>query len=120
MRMKNIPALILFLLLAALVRGQAAVPVSRPQRPIPAVEHVLIISIDGLRPDLALLADMPNLRGLLKQGDDGGVSFANRYSSHFFVQQEIINEHSHAKPHYDDPALSHSGLVSLRLQFHRR
>ncbi len=66
--MKKPFALILFFVVASLVRGQAAVPVSRPQRPIPAVEHVLIISIDGLRPDLALLADMPNLRGLLKQG----------------------------------------------------
>ena len=30
--------------------------------------RVLIISIDGLRPDLALLADMPNFRSLMKNG----------------------------------------------------
>lgn len=30
--------------------------------------RVLIISIDGLRPDLALLADMPNFRSLMKKG----------------------------------------------------
>lgn len=66
--MKKSIALFLFFIVASLVRGQVAVPVSRPQRPIPAVEHVLIISIDGLRPDCALLVDMPNLRSLLKQG----------------------------------------------------
>jgi len=48
--------------------AQSAIPVSKPQRPLPAVEHVVIVSIDGLRPDRALLADMPVLRGLLKQG----------------------------------------------------
>jgi len=66
--MKIFSALLSFLLVAALCRGQTAIAVSKPQRPIPAVEHVLIISIDGLRPDRALLADMPNLRRLLKQG----------------------------------------------------
>ena len=65
--MKNAPALILFVVMATLCRGQVS-PVSKPQRPIPAVEHVVIVSIDGLRPDRALLADMPNLRRLLKQG----------------------------------------------------
>jgi arylsulfatase A-like enzyme len=42
--------------------------VAKPQRPLPAVEHVVIISVDGLRPDRALLADMPTLRGLLRDG----------------------------------------------------
>lgn len=31
-------------------------------------KRVLIISVDGLRPDLMLLADAPNLRGLMKRG----------------------------------------------------
>jgi len=34
----------------------------------PVDRRVLIISIDGLRPDLALYADMPNLRSLMKTG----------------------------------------------------
>lgn len=38
------------------------------EKPISAVEHVVIISIDGLRPDLALRADMPHLRSLLARG----------------------------------------------------
>ncbi len=49
-------------------RAQLGVPVSKPTRPIPAIEHVLIVSVDGLRPDRALLAEMPVLRGLLKTG----------------------------------------------------
>jgi len=66
--MKNFCALFLVLLLALASRGQSAIAVARPQQPIPAVEHIVIVSIDGLRPDRALLADMPNLRSLLKQG----------------------------------------------------
>jgi predicted AlkP superfamily pyrophosphatase or phosphodiesterase len=66
--MKTARALGLFFIFATLVRAQSAIPVAKPQRPVPAVEHVVIISIDGLRPDRALLADMPNLRSLLKQG----------------------------------------------------
>ena len=48
--------------------SQAGIPVSPPHRPIPAIERVCVISIDGLRPDRALIADMPNLRALLKTG----------------------------------------------------
>jgi len=66
--MKTVTALFVFFALAAMGRAQSANPVARPLRPIPAVEHVVIVSIDGLRPDRALLADMPTLRSLLKQG----------------------------------------------------
>lgn len=38
------------------------------ERPSPAVKHVLVVSIDGLRPDVALRADMPTLRTLVKRG----------------------------------------------------
>lgn len=41
---------------------------SRPIRPIPAIERVLIISIDGLRPDRLLLADAPVLHGMIRRG----------------------------------------------------
>ncbi len=37
-------------------------------RPIPAIEHVVIISIDGLRPDLALRANTPHLHQLVNDG----------------------------------------------------
>jgi predicted AlkP superfamily pyrophosphatase or phosphodiesterase len=42
--------------------------VQKPTRPNPAVEHMIIISVDGLRPDRALLANMPNLRSLVREG----------------------------------------------------
>jgi len=45
-----------------------AVPSARTSRPIPAIEHVLIVIVDGLRPDLALVADMPALRSLMQGG----------------------------------------------------
>jgi predicted AlkP superfamily pyrophosphatase or phosphodiesterase len=41
--------------------------IPRSNEPTPD-RRVMIISIDGLRPDLALLADMPNLRSLMKTG----------------------------------------------------
>src|SRR5258708_5086748 len=37
-------------------------------RPVPEVKKVLIISIDGGRPDLLLRADTPNLRALRRSG----------------------------------------------------
>jgi len=40
----------------------------KPTRPISEVQHVVLISIDGLRPDLALRANMPALRGMLHDG----------------------------------------------------
>lgn len=40
----------------------------RPVRPIPAIERVVIISIDGLRPDRLLLADTPVLHAMVKEG----------------------------------------------------
>jgi predicted AlkP superfamily pyrophosphatase or phosphodiesterase len=41
---------------------------SAAKKPVAAVDRVLIISIDGLRPDLALLAQMPSLRKLCSGG----------------------------------------------------
>ena len=53
---------------AHLASAQAPAPVAKPARPIPAIEHVLVIGIDGLRPDRMLLADSPVLHGLMKTG----------------------------------------------------
>ena len=38
------------------------------EKPVPAVKHVVIVSIDGLRPDVALRANMPAMRSLLARG----------------------------------------------------
>jgi len=57
-----------FLMLVVTVQAQFGVAVAKPVRPIPAVEHVMIVSIDGLRPDRALLANMPTLRAMVRGG----------------------------------------------------
>jgi predicted AlkP superfamily pyrophosphatase or phosphodiesterase len=41
---------------------------AQPARPIPGIQKVLIVSIDGLRPDLALRADTPTIHQLIKDG----------------------------------------------------
>lgn len=68
MRLWVISFLAAGLMSSATALAQTGVPVGPPQRPIPAIERVCVISIDGLRPDRALLADMPNLRSLIKTG----------------------------------------------------
>jgi arylsulfatase A-like enzyme len=39
-----------------------------PVKPVPAVEHVIIISADGLRPDVLLRARTPNVRRMIEAG----------------------------------------------------
>ena len=48
--------------------AQVTAPTPPPRRPIPAVEHVLIIIVDGLRPDVLLLAEAPTLHALARGG----------------------------------------------------
>lgn len=48
--------------------GATPLLAERPERPLPAIERVLIITIDGLRPDRLLLADAPVIRGLMANG----------------------------------------------------
>lgn len=48
--------------------AQPSSPAATPARPLPAVQHVVIISVDGLRPDCLLLADAPVLHGLMRNG----------------------------------------------------
>jgi predicted AlkP superfamily pyrophosphatase or phosphodiesterase len=43
----------------------AAKPATRPQ---PQIERVMVVSIDGLRPDVMLLSDAPTLRSLITHG----------------------------------------------------
>ena len=52
----------------AIVIGVFASPWFAGSAPDPRMKNMLIVSIDGLRPDLALRAEMPHLRRLLKQG----------------------------------------------------
>jgi arylsulfatase A-like enzyme len=45
--------------------GVATCAAAQSARPVPAITHVVIISIDGCRPDLLLRADTPVVHGLL-------------------------------------------------------
>ncbi len=65
---KIIPLGVTLAVVATISFAQSVAPAARPQRPLPAVEHVVIISVDGLRPDRALLAEMPTLRTMLREG----------------------------------------------------
>ena len=58
--------LLLAVSLSGCTKGPRFLPAA--PRPLPAVNRVLIISVDGLRPDLALCADTPCLHRLLNQG----------------------------------------------------
>ncbi len=53
---------------AASTRDSPRPPLVAVGRPVPAIDRVMIISVDGLRPDLLLLAEMPRVRGLCKSG----------------------------------------------------
>ena len=55
-------------LLAALACGLPARAHATPRRPVAAISHVLILSVDGLRPDLVLRANTPTLHSLLTRG----------------------------------------------------
>ena len=51
-----------------LVSIYATAFVQAAAKPVAEVTHAVIISVDGMRPDLALRADMPNMRKMLERG----------------------------------------------------
>jgi arylsulfatase A-like enzyme len=59
--MNRLIATALFLLIATPLLAQTT-------RPVPGVDHVLIISVDGLRPDVLLRGDTPNMHRLYLNG----------------------------------------------------
>jgi hypothetical protein len=65
MRRFTAGSLLLFALLSATPARPARAPASPPR---PRVPHVLLVSVDGLRPDVLLLAYTPMLHGLLHSG----------------------------------------------------
>jgi len=64
--MRWITTLVCLVTGAVVARGESAP--GGLARPYPDLDHVLIISIDGMRPDRMLYADMPTVRGLLARG----------------------------------------------------
>lgn len=73
----TLAVLLTALAFAAPARAQATRPAAT--RPAARVERTLIISIDGLRPDVLLRADAPRVRGLMKRG---AFSFWARSTAH--------------------------------------
>jgi predicted AlkP superfamily pyrophosphatase or phosphodiesterase len=68
--MRLVPSLVIALCFASIAAAQPA-PAPAPASgvaTVPRAERVLIISVDGLRPDLLIRGDVPNIRGLLKAG----------------------------------------------------
>lgn len=56
-------------LVLLIVSFHARAQTTRPSnRPVPAIEHVVIISVDGLRPDLVLRAKTPVMHDLMAHG----------------------------------------------------
>jgi len=66
--MRSLLALAIPGLLVAVAAAPAAEAPAKPVRPVPAIDHVLIISVDGLRPDRVLLANTPVMHGLMRDG----------------------------------------------------
>jgi len=54
--------------LAGCLVGAGVQAAPRPVRPIPAIERIVVISIDGLRPERLLLADTPVIHAMIKEG----------------------------------------------------
>jgi predicted AlkP superfamily pyrophosphatase or phosphodiesterase len=55
-------------LILSIVLFFASPLLAQTSRPVPGIEHVLIISVDGLRPDVLLRADAPNMHALFHGG----------------------------------------------------
>lgn len=69
----NLTRRCVILLSALALMGTSAIaaetqPTTKPQRPIPEVDHVLLISVDGCRPDVLLRAKTPNVHKLIESG----------------------------------------------------
>jgi predicted AlkP superfamily pyrophosphatase or phosphodiesterase len=62
MTLPRIPAVLIGLLLTLTTAS------AQTTRPVPAIRRALIISVDGLRPDVVLRADAPRIRGLVEGG----------------------------------------------------
>ena len=63
--MNRVTRLAFVLLTVAVLRSVAS---AQTTRPVPQIQHVILISIDGGRPDLILRGDCPNIRSLMNAG----------------------------------------------------
>ncbi len=95
----------LWILLAGLCL--VAVACSPPAPVLPRIEHVLIISIDGLRPDVLLRANAPHLRKMMANGAFSMWARTTEVSitlpSHVSMLTGTIPEHHGIYWNYDVP-----------------
>ncbi|MFT3785765.1 MAG: ectonucleotide pyrophosphatase/phosphodiesterase [Tepidisphaeraceae bacterium] len=82
-------------------------PTSRPVRPEPQIEHVLVISVDGLRPDLIFQADATNIQRLMKRGSFSLWARTTKQSitlpSHVSMMTGVVVETHHVTWNGDRP-----------------
>ncbi len=64
---RAIVAAVFLMLMGSMAFGQTTRP-APTTRPFPAIKRVMVISVDGLRPDLALRADTPTMHSLMDAG----------------------------------------------------
>ncbi len=66
--MRFLHLVFIVLCIALCIGAQTTQPTTAPAKPVAAIEQGLIISVDGLRPDVLLRAHTPNLRKLMDNG----------------------------------------------------
>jgi arylsulfatase A-like enzyme len=82
--MKRIGCVVVALLLALTIgaRGEdPAAPPDRPQRPVPAIQRALVVSIDGCRPDVLLRSNTPTIHQLVRSGSFSFWTFTTGYAT---------------------------------------
>jgi len=66
---RRIALLLVMLLVVAARFAAAAEPTTRP---VAAITHAVVISVDGLRPDVLLRSNTPNMHGMMDEGFASG------------------------------------------------
>ena len=66
--MRKLPLAALWFAAVLALPASGSAPGPMPPRPVPAIEHVIVIIVDGLRPDLLLLADAPTMHAMVQGG----------------------------------------------------
>jgi predicted AlkP superfamily pyrophosphatase or phosphodiesterase len=96
---------------AAPTTAPATRPSDEPDPTPQLVDRLIIISIDGLRPDLLLRAETPNLRGLMRRGTftmwamttDVGITLPSHVSMLTGCKPQKHNIHYNGDPGPDQP-----------------
>ena len=66
--MRHVSSAVLMVAAVLLSPASRTAAMATPVRPRPQIEHVVILIVDGLRPDCALLADTPTIHAMARTG----------------------------------------------------